>query len=188
MSAPRVILGIDPGFSALGWAALELRPPGPHLLALGLLRTRPGEAALLKSEDNLARLRVLWRGLHALAELRPVAIAAEAQSWPRNASAAAKVASAWGLLAALAELLSVPVIHASPQAVKLHATGKRTASKIEVQNALEARPGFEDLARQLEAASIPASLAEHPVDACAVALAALDTELGRAATCAARAA
>ena len=174
------IVGIDPGLASLGWAVAELLPAGPRLLSLGCLRTAPGKAALLKSEDNLARLRVLWRGLQTLADLKPVAIAIESQSWPRNASSAAKMAMPWGLICAMAEQLACPVIHISPQALKMAVTGKRDASKDEVEQALNGRAGFETLQNLLGRSGLPRGQWEHPVDAAGAIVAALDTEIGRA--------
>lgn len=176
----RRIVGIDPGFASLGWAVAELLTTGPRLVSVGCVRTAPGRDSVLKTTDNLARLRILWRGLQSLAELRPVALACEAQSWPRNAGAATKVGMTWGLVAALAESLAIPVIHIAPQALKLAVAGNRSASKGEVAAGVALRPGFELLGGLLDSSRLPAGQWEHPTDAAAAIVAALDTELGRA--------
>ena len=179
MSAP-FILGIDTGFSTLGWAAVELAPEGPILREVGLLRTKPGEAARLKSEDNVARARLLWRGLADLERFAPRAIAIESQSWPRNAGAVAKIGITWGLVTALAEVWRVPLVHASPQQIKRDATGRRDASKDDVLEGLRNKPGFTNIHDLLEKAGVTRSMWEHPTDAAASVFAALDTEIIRA--------
>lgn len=67
------------------------------------------------SDDNARRARELARALHlAVAEHGPLANAAEAQFWPRNAGATAKVGMARGVLAAVAEQHGLPLVQASP--------------------------------------------------------------------------
>lgn len=176
-----VVLGIDPGFASLGWAAVRLASSGPELLALGLVRTKKDPAARLASGDNLRRARELCRALVVdtprLLGIR--AFAVEAPSGMQNAGAATKVGIAWGVVATLAEQWDVPVAAMSPQALKKALTGKNDASKDDVLDALHNRPGFGNLYELLKAAA-PRSLWEHPVDAAAAVVAALDTDIIRA--------
>jgi Holliday junction resolvasome RuvABC endonuclease subunit len=189
-----VVLGLDPGFASLGYALVRLLPDGEEVLALGVLRTEKSEKKrkVLASDDNLRRTCELSRDIHALmAEAGGVrAICAEAQSWPRNASSAVKVALCWGAIAALTQLLGVPLVQATPQEIKkrLGAAGMvkglteadrlraKTDSKLLVAQALRARYG---LCLSPMLASIPATKHEHAYDALAALVTCLDSEVLR---------
>jgi crossover junction endodeoxyribonuclease RuvC len=177
-----VILGLDAGFASLGWAAVALMPDGPRLSALGVLRTGKGRASTLATEDNAQRARILWRGLRKIAEQwQPSAIAVESISWPRNAGVTGKMGIAWGMIFALAEHHRMPLIHTSPKEIKRAVTGRADASKEDVLAGLVARRGFGGhLLDDLRAADIPEGQWEHPVDAAAAIVAALDTDVVRA--------
>lgn len=177
----RVLLGLDTGFAAFGWAAVSLLPDGPRLADLGVIRTAKGRASLLATEDNAQRCREIWRALREMVQTwRPAALAVESQSWPRNAGTTAKCGMAWGLVFAIAEQHGLPVVHTSPKEIKRRVADRADASKEDVQRALEGRPGFHHLAQALEAAGLPSSMHEHAVDAAAAAFASIDTEIVRA--------
>tara|TARA_R110000751_G_scaffold53101_3_gene115309 strand:- start:394 stop:939 length:546 start_codon:yes stop_codon:yes gene_type:complete len=170
-----VILGLDPGFSNLGWGLLDAS--GPHLVCIGagVIRTKPVKAAN-KCDSNADRCGELY---HALAELHKehkfVFIAAEAQSWTRFANADRAVAMAWGVIASVAEQHGCPVIQIRPQDVKKKITGSSSASKESLQSWLAVNV--------LESAAHLSSLAKthqnHASDALAVAVASLDHSLVR---------
>ena len=173
------ILGIDGGFGNLGWSVVEIGASTARLVELGCVTTKPSQRKVLKTDDNIQRCRELVRALRPVwADSSPVAIAAESMSWPRNASSSAKIGIAWGVVITLAELLSLPIIATSPQGIKKALTNDASASKAKVQAAVEAIHGFENLAALLE--PIVKTRREHPVDATAAVIAALDTEIVRA--------
>jgi Holliday junction resolvasome RuvABC endonuclease subunit len=100
------------------------------------------------------------------------AIAAEAMSFPRNASNSAKMALCWGVLASIAEARGLPIVQTSPQALKRAVTGSATADKAEVQFGLLRRFG-----NDVEELFIgPDGLREHAFDALAAVVACLDSE------------
>ena len=78
-------------------------------------------------------------------------------SFPRNASTAGKMSICWGVLAAIAEARGLPIVQASPQALKRAVTGSSSASKDEVEFALLKRFGNETE----ELFSGPDGLREH---------------------------
>lgn len=166
-----IVLGLDPGFAALGLAAVDLTPGAERVERAWVVRTEKAarKVEVRASDDNVRRARQLAAELErAVVEWGPVALAAEAQSWPRNAGASAKVGIAWGVVAALAERHGLPLVQASPQDVKRAVAGAKTASKGEVAAAVEARFPEVEWPRQ-------ASLVEHAADAVAVVLACLDS-------------
>lgn len=82
-----LLLGIDPGFAALGLARVELLAAGERVLNLAVIRTEASaqKREVRASDDNLRRARELAAALDAQVTPEVVALAVEAQSWPRNA-------------------------------------------------------------------------------------------------------
>ena len=130
---------------------------------------------MLQSEDNLRRARELHRQLGSVAKDAHV-FCVESMSFPRNAGSAAKVAMGWGVIAALAEDLGIPVVQSSPQEIKKVLTGAKNASKKEVQDTLGLR--YNNLSELLTEITAKSDL-DHAYDALAAVVASLDSEVIR---------
>lgn len=173
-----LVLGLDPGFANVGWALVELDGSGGKevLLGMGLISTEKSakKQNVLASNDNYRRAREIARALRAMTP-KPHVICAEAMSFPRNASAAAKVAMTWGVVADYCESEGIAMLMASPKELKNAVCQNASASKEEVQAALRirfgARPG-----ELLKAAGVPPSSQEHPYDGLAAVVACLPSE------------
>lgn len=179
------VLGIDPGFASIGWAVLKLTATGEQPVEMGVIRTEKSTAKrnVRASEDNLERAKEIATELRTLIDkYRVQLICAETMSYPRNSSAAAKMAMCWGVLAALAGQYNIPIAQATPQEVKKAVTGKKDASKDEVQEAVrtlfpelqggEAKHGGPYILK-----AVPRSLWEHPYDATAAVIACRQSEV-----------
>lgn len=136
----RSILGLDPGLANFGWAVLSFEKEGPARVEnFGTFETEKSDKKrkVLASDDNVRRALLLAAFLNGLFKGNsPVAVCAEAMSFPRNSSNAAKTALSWGCIVAFSELHHVPILQASPQAVKIHMCATKTASKEDVQRAV----------------------------------------------------
>lgn len=162
------LLGLDPGFASLGYAVVDLLPT-PHVVSFGVFETAKSSKKqhVLSTEDNVRRSILISRALRGWATFAPrcVGICAEAMSFPRSSSVAAKMALTWGAIASLSEAANIPILQASPQQVKVSACGVKTATKDEVQAAV--------LRLYPEIAAMRAGIVrgqwEHPHDALAVA-------------------
>ena len=174
------ILGIDIGFAKLGWAVVRLEKDAEHVLDAGLIKTRKDKRTVLQTYDNARRVREISRDLRDVFDRNEItAISAESMSWPRSSSNCAKIGMGWGVLLSLAEGRDIPVVFVSPQDLKEKLTGKRSASKQEVQDALFALPGF-NLEGHFKAMKLARGQWEHPVDAAAAVVATLQTDMIRA--------
>lgn len=180
-----IVLGIDPGFASMGVAVVDVRERDERVIALDVVRTQKDDRKrrTLASDDNVRRARELavelggaigWLGNAGGNNARVVC--AEAMSFPRNASAASKVALSWGVICALAEVRDLPIVQASPQQIKKAVAGTKTASKLDVESALLARYGNE--LEQL-VAHLPDGQHEHAYDALAAVVACLDSDVLR---------
>jgi len=174
-----VVLGLDPGFSSFGWAAVRLIPEGgEEVLEVGCIRTERSKGKVLVRDDDRRRAAEIARALLGVSRrLLPAVLCAEALSHvnPRESrmpvSTTVKVGRAWGEVDMLAEQLETALVQVAPQTIKKAVCGNRSASKAEVQRALVRR--YPELAALLE--PIPASFREHPVDAVGAVAASLHT-------------
>ena len=125
--APRLVLGIDPGVSRCGYGVVRRDGSTFRAVAYGVIRTPP--------RDELpTRLATLLRELDALmVEFPPMAMAVERVLFQVNTRTAMSVGQASGLALALAGRAGVPVVHYSPNEVKLAVAGDGAAGKYEVQ-------------------------------------------------------
>jgi Holliday junction resolvasome RuvABC endonuclease subunit len=180
------IIGIDPGLATCGLAVVDLTPTGYRLLRLDVFASKPSpkKQSVLAASDTLRRARELADWLSPWIN-GASAVAAERFSAPRNASSAAKIGWAWGVIAALAEAEHMPVIQPSPQEVHKTLCGSASASKLDVEQACRERlvndgPHNGEAAIGDLNARLARGLHEHAWDAFAVVLASLDSDLARA--------
>jgi crossover junction endodeoxyribonuclease RuvC len=173
-------LGIDPGFASLGYALVDVSVSEVVVGSLGVITTEKSNKKqnVLASSDNLRRARELARLLQPLVQEAGV-ICVEAMSFPRNASAAAKVAMSWGVLACLSELSDVPIVQVSPKELKQAVCGDATASKEKVAEALDRRFA-RSFGAELVGRGVAKSLHEHAYDALGTVVASLSSEVLRA--------
>lgn len=175
MSREFRVLGLDPGWANIGYAIVNLVPFTP--VRMGLIQTKKSDKKLkvLSSDDNVRRGREIVASLDALlAENTIHAICMESKSFPRNASASAKVAMFWGIIIKLATILDVPLIQARPQEIKRRMCAKEKATKQDVQDACDLMFGKELVHGLVE--GIARSKLEHPYDGLATVVACSDGE------------
>lgn len=181
------VMGIDPGFSSIGWAVFDIADP---------LRFRTGsifhtEKATTKSntlacDDNFVRARLIATELRRIVRDHGVrVICAEAMSFPRSSSVAAKVAMTWGILADISADMDLPMLQPTPQKVKKAVCGIVTASKDDIARAVEQQHPAAAIAINAfvtaRAAATPGgrkklSDLEHFWDSCAVVMTCRDSE------------
>jgi crossover junction endodeoxyribonuclease RuvC len=123
----RPVLGIDPGVSRCGYGAVRRDRAAMEPLAYGVIRTAPADPL----PTRLARLEAELETL--VAEVQPGALAVERILFQNNARTAISVGQASGLVLAVAARAGVPVIHYSPNEVKLAVCGYGGADKLQVQ-------------------------------------------------------
>lgn len=139
------VLGVDPGLRNCGLAVVQLlpRPARPRLCVLRHILQK----ALPPPTDKARRTRALYRSLRELADHFAVkVVCVEAFSAPRSSSASAKYALAFGAVVCVAEELEVPLLEVQPKELKRVVTGRESASKAEVQEALRTYFGASEVA------------------------------------------
>jgi len=140
------VLGVDPGLTTLGLAAVARRDRRPELLFATAVTTSPDAPEAL-------RLRTLAEAIRlAISEHRPDAVAVERVAWNKNAKSALHVARATGVVLLAAAEGGVPVEEYGPLEVKMAITGQGNAEKAQVRDALARFHGLVDVPTQPDAA------------------------------------
>lgn len=178
MTTP-LVLGIDPGFAAFGYAVAEVVTTGHgiRVLELDVIRTAKSTAKrnVRTTDDNVRRAREIALHINAVLDgYAPpfIAVCAEAMSFPRSSSVAAKVALAWGVVAGICEARLLPLLQCTPQELKQAVCGRKTASKEDVELALKERYGADVIDDHVVGLG---KLREHPIDALGAIHACLNT-------------
>ncbi|MBA3399689.1 MAG: crossover junction endodeoxyribonuclease RuvC [Acidimicrobiia bacterium] len=145
------MLGIDPGLTRCGYAVVDGRgASGPTAVAIGVIRTPPGDAL----PQRLAALR---RELAALlVEHRPDAVAVEHVFFQVNVRTAMSVGQASGLALATASRRGCEVVQYTPNQVKDAVAGWGAASKEQVAQMVQRRLGLRSVPRPADAADAAA--------------------------------
>jgi len=120
-----IILGIDPGTTAIGFAVLASSRP-PRLVDAGLIP--------ITAHDTAERLAQLHRGLsRVIASAKPDAVAVEKLFFAKNTKTAMAVAEARGAILLTAALARVSVYEYAPVEIKKIVSGNGTADKKAIQ-------------------------------------------------------
>ena len=148
---PLVVLGIDPGLTRCGYAAVQANGPNnATALSLGVIRT-PATDPLPK---RLAELRSEFMNL--IAEFRPHVVAVEQVFFQTNVRTAMSVGQASGLALAEAWACGCEVAQYTPNQVKSAVAGWGAADKVQVQKMVQARLGLTAIPKPADAADAAA--------------------------------
>lgn len=136
-----VVLGVDPGLTRCGYAAIAVgQSRVPTLVQMGVVTTDVSCAL----PDRLATLQTDFETL--MDEFRPEAVAVEQVFFQNNVRTAMGVGQASGLVLAMAARRGIFVVQYTPSQVKSAVTGSGTANKLQVQQMVQ---------RQLKLRSLP---------------------------------
>jgi crossover junction endodeoxyribonuclease RuvC len=140
------VLGVDPGLTSLGVAAVGIRDRKPVLLFADTVRTS-------RELPDAARLRLIHEGIAAaIATYRPTSVAVERIAWNTNQASALSVARATGVVLLAASQAGLPVEEYGPLEVKMAVTGQGNAEKSQVRMALARFHGLQGVPSQPDAA------------------------------------
>ena len=122
MSKERVILGIDPGTSILGYGIIEVKGKQMKLLAVGVVR-------LDKIDDHALKLKKIFeRCVELIDGFHPDELAIEAPFFGKNVQSMLKLGRAQGVAIAAALSRELSVCEYAPRKIKQSITGNGNAS------------------------------------------------------------
>ena len=130
--AERIILGIDPGTSVMGYGVIKTS--GKNNVELVVL----GVIDLKKYGDHYIKLKVIYERIQQLVdEYLPDDVAIEAPFFGKNVQSMLKLGRAQGVAMAAALSRSIPIFEYAPRKIKLAITGQGNASKEQVASMLQ---------------------------------------------------
>jgi crossover junction endodeoxyribonuclease RuvC len=122
----KIILGIDPGTTVLGFAVL-----GEAVMDIGTFR-------LNKIKDHADKLKAIFeRTLQIIEQYQPQTLAIEAPFYGKNPQSMLKLGRAQGVVIAAAMYKGLEVFEYSPRKIKQSITGNGNASKEQVAAMLQ---------------------------------------------------
>ncbi len=130
-SNERIILGIDPGTTILGYGIIQCIGKKANLLALGVLHLDKYDDHHLKLQKIFERTIELIDGFH------PDEFAVEAPFFGKNVQSMLKLGRAQGVAIAAALSRQIPVMEYAPRKIKQSITGNGNASKEQVAAMLQ---------------------------------------------------
>ena len=126
MSSDRIILGIDPGTTVMGYGVIAVSGSKMEMITLGVLK-------LNKYDDHYIRLKIIFeRTLSLIEQYKPDDLAIEAPFFGKNVQSMLKLGRAQGAAICAALSRSVPIFEYSPRRIKQSITGRGAASKEQV--------------------------------------------------------
>lgn len=126
MPTERIILGIDPGTTVMGFGVVRMEGQQVLLLEAGTLR-------FPTSDDHTLRLRAIFTGtLEIIGRHHPDELAIEAQFFGKNVQSMLKLGRAQGVAIAAALQRELAVTEYAPRRVKQSITGNGNATKEQV--------------------------------------------------------
>ncbi|MDR2804933.1 MAG: crossover junction endodeoxyribonuclease RuvC [Dysgonamonadaceae bacterium] len=131
MGKEKIILGIDPGTTVMGYGLIRIQDNQPSLLAMGVLE-------LNKYDDHYLRLRRIFeRVVGLIDEFLPDELAIESPFFGKNVQSMLKLGRAQGVAMAAALSRDLPIFEYAPLKIKMAITGNGRAAKEQVADMLK---------------------------------------------------
>ena len=126
LKGERIILGIDPGTTIMGYGLIKDNGKNASLLHMGVIE-------LYKFKDHYIKLQKIFeRVMHLIDHYYPDELAIEAPFYGKNVQSMLKLGRAQGVAIAAALSRGLPVFEYAPRKIKLSITGQGSASKEQV--------------------------------------------------------
>ena len=139
MAEDKIILGIDPGTTVLGYGIIHIQGKKMSLLNFGIVQLHKME----NQPDKLKRIFDRIDGL--IQEYKPDELAIEAPFFGKNVQSMLKLGRAQGVAIAAALRMGIPYEEYTPKRIKQSITGSGNASKEQVAAMLQTLLQFEDV-------------------------------------------
>jgi crossover junction endodeoxyribonuclease RuvC len=141
----KIIIGIDPGTTVMGYGIIKCAGQKTELLALGVLE-------LKKYSDHYAKLRKIFERIRQLVDTyNPDEMAIEAPFFGKNVQSMLKLGRAQGVAMAAALTRGIPIFEYAPLRIKQAITGNGAATKEQVANMLQYMLKFDEMPKFLDA-------------------------------------
>ncbi len=145
MGQERIILGIDPGTTVMGWGVIRAVGQKPECVALGILE-------LHKYDNHYLKLQKIFeRVLGLIEQFHPDEMALEAPFFGKNVQSMLKLGRAQGVAMAAGLSRDIPITEYAPLKIKMAVTGNGQASKEQVAAMLQKYLKLKEIPKKLDA-------------------------------------
>lgn len=155
-SKEKIILGIDPGTTVLGYGLILTEGKKYKILQYGVIHLKKYETHELKLKKIFERISGI------IEEFGPDSVALEAPFYGANVQSMLKLGRAQGVAMAAALSREIPITEYSPKKVKQSVTGNGNASKEQVAAMLQTLLNISELPKLLDATdALAVALCHH---------------------------
>ena len=145
MHHEKIILGIDPGTTIMGFGLIKVVNKNIELMQMD-------ELILKKYSDHYIKLKLIFeRTIHLIETYHPDEIAIEAPFFGKNVQSMLKLGRAQGVAMAAGLAREVPITEYSPKKIKMAITGNGNASKEQVAKMLQSMLSIKNMPKNLDA-------------------------------------
>ena len=156
MKTDKIILGIDPGTTIMGYGIIHIKGKNMELIQMGVLHLSKLGSHELKLK------RIFERTLQLVDEYKPDEFAVEAPFFGKNVQSMLKLGRAQGVAMSAALYRNVPIFEYAPKKIKMAITGKGTASKEQVAAMLKSILDIKEMPKNLDASDgLAAAVCHH---------------------------
>ena len=141
----RIIMGIDPGTSIMGYGVVLERGSKIELITMGIVRMDHMDDHFLKLQ------RIFEKTVVLLDEFKPDFLALEAPFYGKNIQVMLKLGRAQGVAMAAALSRNIPIAEYAPRKIKQSITGNGNTSKEQVAAMLQRLLNFKETPEFLDA-------------------------------------
>ncbi len=143
-TSERIILGIDPGTTIMGFGLIKVVGKKMEFLQLN-------ELQLSKYDNHYKRLKLIFeRTIELIDTYHPDQIAIEAPFFGKNVQSMLKLGRAQGVAMAAGLSRDIPITEYAPKKIKMAITGNGNASKEQVAKMLQSILGLKELPKNLD--------------------------------------
>ncbi|MFP9115823.1 crossover junction endodeoxyribonuclease RuvC [Flavobacterium sp. RHBU_3] len=156
MASERIILGIDPGTTIMGFGLIKVVNKNMQFIQLN-------ELNLSKYDDHYLKLKLIFeRTIELIETHNPDEIAIEAPFFGKNVQSMLKLGRAQGVAMAAGLSRQIPVTEYEPKKIKMAITGNGNASKEQVAKMLQQLLGLKELPKNLDSTDgLAAAVCHH---------------------------
>ena len=145
MSSEKIILGIDPGTTIMGFGLIRVKNKKMEFMQLN-------ELDLKKYSDHYLKLKLIFeRTIELIDSHNPDEIAIEAPFFGKNVQSMLKLGRAQGVAMAAGLSREIPITEYLPKKIKMAITGNGNASKEQVAKMLQSLLDLKTLPKNLDA-------------------------------------
>lgn len=144
MANERIILGIDPGTTIMGFGVIKVVNKKMQFVQMN-------ELLLQKYKDPYTKLKLIFeRTIELIDTYHPDEIAIEAPFFGKNVQSMLKLGRAQGVAMAAGLSRQIPITEYLPKKIKMAVTGSGNASKEQVAKMLQSMLGLKTLPKNLD--------------------------------------